>query len=365
VNIVVVSSMMRIATANYLVGALRRAGHTLMVLSDVPATAVDVVCGPAPDIARVCAARGFAANFAFFIEGGSMQLLPTGLERVACPTAWYAIDSHTGFSGHACIARLFDVTFVAHKQYVDRLWLEGAHQARWLPVAFPAELLVKSPRERVWDIAFVGSVDKRKYPRRAELLAKLVRACGRAAVGPADPREMIERYAAAKIVLNNSAHHDLNMRYFEAMGSGAVLLTDAAIGSGVEELFEPGRHFVQYRDEQDLESQFAALLGDPERRAAIGAAAQAIVLERHTYDHRVADIVARMHAARKVVWPKPYDYFAAFGELNMPGEALMAAANARMGQGSRIGTLNRGIGGALQLAGVAVRALIGAVRRLI
>jgi Glycosyl transferases group 1 len=288
VNIVVVSSMLRIATANYLVSALRRAGHTLMVLSDVPAAAVDVVCGPATDIARVCAARGFTADFVFFIEDGSMQLLPTGLERMACPTAWYAIDSHTRFSGHACISRLFDVTFVAHKQYVDRLSLEGARQARWLPVAFPAELLVKSPRERVWDIAFVGSVDKTIYPQRAELLAKLVRACGPAAVGPADPHEMIERYAAAKIVLNNSAHHDLNMRYFEAMGSGAVLLTDAAIGSGAEELFEPGRHFVQYRDAEDLQSQFAALLRDPERRAAIGKAAQAIVLERHTYDYRVA-----------------------------------------------------------------------------
>jgi hypothetical protein len=31
--------------------------------------------------------------------------------------------------------------------------------------------------------------------------------------------------------------------------------------------------------------------------AAIGAAAQAIVLGRHTYDHRAADIVARMRAA--------------------------------------------------------------------
>jgi hypothetical protein len=74
-----------------------------------------------------------------------------------------------------------------------------------------------------------------------------------------------------------------------------------------------------------------------------------------------------MRAARKVVWPKAHDYFAAFGELNMPGEALMAAVNAfaRMGQGSRIGTLNRGIGGASQVAGVAVRAIIGAARRLI
>ena len=296
-----------------------------------------------------------------------MQLLPTGLEQVACPTAWYAIDSHTRFAGHACISRLFDVTFVAHKQYVDRLSLEGAHQAMWLPVAFPAELLVKSPRERVWDIAFVGSLDKTKYPQRAELLAKLVRACGRAAVGPADPREMIERYAAAKVVLNNSAHHDLNMRYFEAMGSGAVLLTDAAIGSGVDELFEPGRHFVQYRDAADLQSQFAGLLRDPERCSAIGKAAQAIVLERHTYDHRVTDVLTLMGASRKVVHPKPFDYFAAFSELNMPAEALMAAAGefARMGQGSRIATINRAVGGALRLVGVLLRAIIRVARRLI
>jgi hypothetical protein len=70
--------------------------------------------------------------------------------------------------------------------------------------------------------------------------AKLVRACGQAAVGPADPREMIERYAAAKIVLNNSAHHDLNMRYFEPMGSAAVLLTARRLVAALKSYSSPG-----------------------------------------------------------------------------------------------------------------------------
>ena len=45
-NIVVISSLTRIAMANYIVAALRRAQHALLVISDVAGPSVDIESVP-------------------------------------------------------------------------------------------------------------------------------------------------------------------------------------------------------------------------------------------------------------------------------------------------------------------------------
>jgi hypothetical protein len=365
-NIVVVSSLTRTALANYLVGALRRAGHALLVVSDVPGHTVDLVLAPDPDLAALCAQRNFAPDLVFFIEGGTMQLFPRGLERLSCPTAWYAIDTHNDYAKHVAIAQLFDATFVAHKQFVSPLDHDGARRAKWLPPAFPSEYLPPQPQERTIDLAFVGSVDRRIYPARATLLAELTSMAKTSAVGPTDPEEMLRRYVRAKVVFNSSVKGDLNMRYFEAMGSGAVLLTDFSKGNGIEDLFEPERHFVPYFDERDLFAKFEGLLRDDDRRASIGDAARRLVLDRHTYDHRAAAIVEHVRGVEKSVYPTPAGYFAAFGALNMPAAALRAASAqfVGMGQGSRTWPLNRAIAVILRAFAACSDMLIRGMRRL-
>jgi hypothetical protein len=360
-NIIFVSSLTPAATANYLLNALRRAGHALLVLSDVSAPMVDVPCGPDPDIASLCAARAFVPDFALFVEGGTMQLFPTGLEALPCPTAWYGIDTHMDYRKHAELSRMFDLTFVAQRQYVGDLERDGACRVEWLPLAFPSEHLHARSSDRTIDIAFVGSVDPRMHPARSGLLEALSEASANCVFGGASPEEMFRRYSHAKIVFNRSVKNDVNMRYFEAMGSGAALLTDIVADNGVEELFEPGRHFVQYRDRHDLLAQCRALLADPARCAAMGSAAQELVLARHTYDHRAVQLVDCVSTMDKSVRPDPARYFAAFGALNMPAASLRAVASefARMGQRSRLSPLYRVVGMLLRtmaaLLGFAIR----------
>ena len=139
------------------------------------------------------------------------------------------------------------------------------------------------------------------------------------------------------------------LRYFEAMGAGAVLLTDFAAGNGADDLFEPGRHFVQYNGADDLLTKFKGLLSDDERRGAISQAAQQAVLARHTYDDRAATIIDHVRGIDKSVYPTPACYFAAFSALNMPAAGLRAASVvfAQMGRQSRISLLNRVVAVAL------------------
>jgi len=156
-----------------------------------------------------------------------MQLLPTGLERLECPTAWYGIDSHTNYRGHVRLARLFDVSLICHRQFVKPIARDSGRPTYWLPVACPVELLPDPHQPRTVDVGFVGAMDAMHYPERGRRLEAIRRAVDKVEFGPTSPAEMMERYARSKIVFNSSFRNDLNMRYFEAMGAGAVLVRDA------------------------------------------------------------------------------------------------------------------------------------------
>ena len=366
-KIVVVSSLTPIATANYLVQAMKRAGDELLVISDVASPNADLTtAGGSHDVSAICASRGFQPDLALFIEGGTMRLLPTGLERLACPTAWYGIDSHTNTEGHVRLARLFDLSFICHKQFVPHIERESARPAHWLPVACPRELLPDPHQPRTIDVGFVGAMDASRYPERVRRLEAIRPLAGRVEFGLASPAAMMQRYARSQIVFNSSFNNDLNMRYFEAMGAGAALVTDAITGSGAEDLFEPGRHYVVYRSDVELLAIVKDLLAHPEKARAIGSAAREEIEARHTYDHRLERVRALVKDLRKTVRPSPTDYFAAFAAVNMPASALRSAGHglAEMGAGTRWRLLNKMLGLTLVAAGTAGEAVSRTLGRL-
>ncbi|WP_127754127.1 glycosyltransferase [Devosia sp. 1566] len=85
-------------------------------------------------------------------------------------------------------------------------------------------------------------------------------------------------------------------RVFEAAGAGACLITD--FWEGIELFLEPETEVLVARDGQDVAEIMAAL--SPERAQAIGQAALARVLRKHTYDHRAveADRIFREYSER-------------------------------------------------------------------
>ena len=111
-------------------------------------------------------------------------------------------------------------------------------------------------------------------------------------IGMAWPAEMAQIYAQSKIVLNICVSRDLNMRVFEALASGAMLITDEA--DGLEDLFEDGVHLVVCRRDEDLPGLIQRYLEDDDARKRIAAAGKALVLERHTYAHRVDEMLAQI-----------------------------------------------------------------------
>jgi spore maturation protein CgeB len=133
---------------------------------------------------------------------------------------------------------------------------------------------------------------------------------------------MMERYSRARVLFNMSINNDLNLRYFEAMGAGAVLLTNKICNNGVEDLVSAGLDLVEYTTTDELLSTYRSFITEPARVAEIGARAQTLNLAKHTYDHRVSSIVERMARAAKMLRPRAYDYFPMVVAHNMLPEAL-------------------------------------------
>ena len=327
-KILVFASLLPTATANYLISALRDLGHDLFVCSDVASPLANLQMGGAINAAQICATHGLVPDFLLFVEGGTMRILPVGLEHISCITAWYGIDTHTDYAKHLRLGRLFDVTFIAQKEFVERLQRDGLRQVHWLPLAFAPALHPDQPLERRFDIAYVGSSSASIHPIRHAMLAALKRDFPSNHFGLATPTQMGQIYASAKLVFNRSVNNDVNMRFFEAAGAGAVLLPNPIIENGVEAIFDELLHYAVYRDEASLLSVARDLLADPAKCEAMGIAARQRVLEQHTYGHRATALLAEVPRSVKFNKPEPEAFFSALLALDMLGAALKAAAQA-------------------------------------
>lgn len=361
-NIIVFASLTLPATANYLIRALRDIGHEVFACSDVASTMSDLQVRGAVNVAQVCAWHGLVPDLVLFIEGGTMRLFPVGLERMSCLTAWYGIDTHMDYTKHLRIGRLFDVTFVAQKEFVERLRKDGLRQVHWMPLAFAPELHPGLEQERCYDVAYVGSNSAALHPVRHAMLAAIREEFSDVFMDMASPQDMGRIYAQAKLVFNRSVNNDVNMRYFEAMGAGAVLLTDPARDNGVDELFSVGEHYLEYYDEQTLLSLIRSLFQNSERCRRIGEAARVHVLENHTYRHRAQYLLGVVRHSSKLAPPRPEDYFSALLALNLLDAALGAVGQAlALTSGGMYGKVLGG-GAARLLTGIG--GVVGALERV-
>ena len=231
-----------------------------------------------------------------------------GLEDLPCLKVCYLIDNHLNLPSHLEIARSFDVVFIAQRAYLERFREKGV-EAYWLPLACDPEIHGKREGEKIYDISFVGSLNN---PKRVEVI-ELLKERFNLHYERCFLEEMAEVFSRSKIVFNISARDDLNMRVFEALCSGSMLLTDEARGSGLTDLFEDREHLVIYRDERELVELASYYLREEKEREEIARRGMEEVLKRHTYQHRVKEMVERLRPflktpSKKASNPAP-DYF--------------------------------------------------------
>jgi 2-polyprenyl-3-methyl-5-hydroxy-6-metoxy-1,4-benzoquinol methylase len=226
------------------------------------------------------------------IDDGIRYRLPADLR----PSAWWVIDTHMDFAWDLEKARDFDFVFVAQKDGAAQLRAGGIASAQWLPLACDPEIHRPHPVEKTFDVGFVGNLC---VGPRTELLERILKEYPQSFVGHAYFEEMARVYSASKIAFNRSVRNDVNMRVFEALACGTLLLTNDLAENGQAELFQDGVHLATYHDADELFEKLWYFLQHEQERDRIARAGREAVVGAHTYLHRMQTIL-NVVAARPI-----------------------------------------------------------------
>lgn len=226
------------------------------------------------------------ADFFLWVDTG-LGLAPENLDKLKIPTAAYFIDTHIHLDAHVEAARRFDLVFLAQRAYIPQFHERGVKNVHWLPLACDPQIHGKRGLAKTHDVGFVGTLaDKRRLRLLTRLAEKVEVKFDRLFL-----REMADHLERSRIVFNNAIKNDLNMRVFEAMCSGSLLLTDNA--DGLTGFFTDRRHLVIYDDDDFVDLAVYYLKNEAEREKIAGAG-RLEALAQHTYERRVETLIDKL-----------------------------------------------------------------------
>lgn len=211
------------------------------------------------------------------------------------PSVFWALDTHLKHPFRKIMRQAvnYDMVFCAFKQAVGQMRQKGIN-AHWVPFACDPQLHNPRQLEKIYDLGFVGTEGKGYRPR---LLNKLRQKYPNSFINKADFTELDKIYSQSKIGFNYAIRHQgkktgCNMRFFEVLCSKSLLLTNWILDCNIKELgFENGKHLVMYRNRWQLFKLIDYYLKNDLEREKIAQMGYDLVLTRHTYKHRVEQML--------------------------------------------------------------------------
>ena len=202
------------------------------------------------------------------------------------PAVFYAIDTHLAHSWKKIRASAPRYDLVCCAQRAAAIQLPNG---MWLPLACDPSLSESGAPSGPWDVAFVGTDggNPRKF-----ILQALRERYPRSFIGAASHAHLMPIYGQARIGFNYAIRNEVNMRLFEVLGAGSVLVTNMLAHDDLEQLgLQDGVHLVCYRWPSEIMERVDALLADAPRCRRIAQAGQAVARQRHTYVHRLQQLL--------------------------------------------------------------------------
>lgn len=241
-------------------------------------------------------------------------------------TALWFVEDYNRFTTWQAYAKHFDYIFTIQKDdCINAVKAAGCPNVYYVPTAcdpvihHPLQNPLSSQEQNRWgsDVSFVGA----GYHNRQQLFAyltgynfkiwgtewpdcrpfdKLVQDEGRRI----SPEEYIKIFNSSKINLNlhSSTERDgvdpsgdfINPRTFELAASGNFQLTDPR--AYLTDVFTPGEDIVTFQNIRELKEKIDYYLVHEEERKKITTKARKIVLEKHTYQHRLEDMLSFIYS---------------------------------------------------------------------
>src|SRR5437016_6424336 len=203
------------------------------------------------DVLRTCPEKP-AAIFHF---ESAHPLFPIGLERSEIPTVCFHPDTYAFTERRIHWSSVFDHVAVFHPGYVERFANAGHPGSFLLPHAVRRDLFEGPELPREYEIGWVGQTSGPFYRTRSEWLPRLAKEFHANDWSRTySIEEVANIYRRSRVVVNigrDDFPQDANLRAFEVLASGGLLLTSlptelSALG------FKEGVHFVGYRDPAEI-----------------------------------------------------------------------------------------------------------------
>jgi len=234
------------------------------------------------------------------INGGAKIIVDDGVPYTLHGldnAAYWAIDTHISMDVCEQKAGAAKFLYAAQKAGAAALTEKLQRQVTWLPLACSRKYhWHHSAAPKTHDICFVGTVNLNPiFDGRRVFLEKMFAEFPNFYFGNRFLREATDKYAISKIVLNYGIKDDVNMRVFETLASGSMLLTNRV--GGIEDMFIDGKHLVLFDSIEDAISKARYYLNNGEERELVARTGQEEVLKKHTYEHRAKQIVNEMERA--------------------------------------------------------------------
>ena len=233
-----------------------------------------------------------------FVESPSRPAIKVqNIDMVNVPKLFWVHHGENRITTNMTLAKKYDVDIVlmAHSLHLSKKF---AVPTRFFPFAMAKDIfnVTTELKNRNIDIAIVGSNDSRIYQNRSIATQKLKKVFGDSYNLSMNARvflqQLAKKYGDSKLVFNHSANgiKSLNMRLFEGMGCGALVISDYV--PPMEEIFIDQKHYICFNNHDELIDKVDYYLNHLEEAQEIATAGYEHLLKHHTYEHRAQELLS-------------------------------------------------------------------------
>ncbi len=215
------------------------------------------------------------------------------LHLAGLKNAYWEIDCHLVQGRKVDEYAQADTVFIAQNDFIN---LYPPEKTKYLPLACDPERHRPFPEiKKIYDIGFIGNDT---YPRRRLLLDQLETKYKVLRTNTQPGEAFSKTLNQCKLAFNCSMNFDINMRFFEAIASGRLLLTDYLPGQ--DAFAKEGQHYIRFDNWADLDEKVNYYLHHEKEREKIGTEGSWHIRRYHSYTQRLRELISEMGLSDKL-----------------------------------------------------------------
>ena len=263
-----------------LADALQSAGHKVTALGSP---------GGVLHLPKFLAANKVEPELFIQVEHLGRRTLLQGVEGLACPTLFWAIDTHLNHYWQQYYALLFDGVLTPHIS----LFAKAPHPLApktMLRFATPAQAMPWQPHANRRNPLALWARLTQERPARTWLVALLQQQCGLVHSQEGSLHDMMALYANTRMVPNETIAGEVNFRLLEAAAAGCLVLSPQ-VGEDQNALLCPGKEYLPYTGALELLEHIHWGIRHPHQAEAMAHKAWQRVQAEHLPEHRAHSLL--------------------------------------------------------------------------